>query len=107
MASGVQTPPREPRGRKGEKAMSEPKDASIFTEQANQYVLKQEGLDWEDKEDWEAARKGFIAALDPPLIADADGRPVWDLGVYSFLEEESAPPTVNPSLWRQARLKAL
>ena len=29
---------------------------------------------------------------------------VWSLRGYAFLAGEEAPPTVNPSLWRQARL---
>jgi alkyl sulfatase BDS1-like metallo-beta-lactamase superfamily hydrolase len=84
--------------------MPEPKDATAFTEQANQAILGHEHLDWEDRQDWEDAQKGFIAKLDPPVINDADGRPIWDLNEYSFLGEESAPLCVNPSLWRQARL---
>lgn len=84
--------------------MPEPKEATGFTEEANRAVLTREQLDWEDRQDWEDSQRGFIARLDPPVINDADGRPVWDLGRYAFLEEESPPPTVNPSLWRQARL---
>ncbi len=84
--------------------MAESKDATGYTEEANQAILGHDHLDWEDRGDWEAAQKGFIDKLDPPIISDAEGRPVWDLNQYSFLGEESAPPTVNPSLWRQSRL---
>jgi alkyl sulfatase BDS1-like metallo-beta-lactamase superfamily hydrolase len=84
--------------------MSGSNDVTSFSEEANQAILKHEHLDWEDREDWEAAQKGFIARLDPPVIKDAAGRAIWDLNEYSFLTEESAPPTVNPSLWRQSRL---
>jgi len=84
--------------------MSEPKKASGFTEKANRAVFESELLDWKDGQDQEDAQRGFIAKLDPPVIKDADGRPVWDLGPYSFLEDDSAPLSVNPSLWRQARL---
>jgi alkyl sulfatase BDS1-like metallo-beta-lactamase superfamily hydrolase len=87
--------------------MSGPKGAAGFTEEANQAVSGHEHLDWEDRKDWKDAQKGFIAKLDPPLINDAGGRAVWDLAPYSFLEKEGAPPTVNPSLWRQARLNML
>jgi alkyl sulfatase BDS1-like metallo-beta-lactamase superfamily hydrolase len=38
------------------------------------------------------------------VIADADGRVVWDLDAFAFGEAEEAPDTVNPSLWRQFRL---
>ncbi len=37
-------------------------------------------------------------------IKNAQGRVVWSLREYAFLAAEEAPPTVNPSLWRQARL---
>ena len=37
-------------------------------------------------------------------ITNEQGRVVWSLREYAFLVEETAPPTVNPSLWRQARL---
>ncbi|HEY5725547.1 MAG TPA: alkyl sulfatase dimerization domain-containing protein, partial [Methylomirabilota bacterium] len=37
-------------------------------------------------------------------IKNAQGRVVWSLRDYAFLEPAEAPPTVNPSLWRQARL---
>jgi len=84
--------------------MSVPNDAAGFTSEANRAISEHTHLDWEDREDWEAAQRGFIARLDPPLIKDSQGRTVWDLDQYSFLEEENAPPTVNPSLWRQARL---
>lgn len=87
--------------------MCEPGDATGFTEKANRELFGHEHLDWNDEQDWEDARKGFIAGLEPPVITDAEGRPVWDLGQYAFLEEESAPATVNPSLWRQARLNML
>ena len=82
--------------------MSEPNDATGYTEEANQAVLNDEHLDWHSVEDSEAAQKGFVAKLDPPVIKNAEGRPVWDMTQYSFLEEETAPPTVN--LWRQSRL---
>ncbi|MEW6555280.1 MAG: alkyl sulfatase dimerization domain-containing protein [Actinomycetota bacterium] len=83
--------------------MSEPKEATPFTEEANA-VSSFKNLDWKDGQDWEDAQRGFIASLDPPLIKDDGGRPVWDLDGYAFLREEDAPPSVNPSLWRQARL---
>src|SRR3546814_9746331 len=32
---------------------------------------------------------------------------VWDRRAYAFLNADKAPDTVNPSLWRQARLNAI
>ncbi|MDQ7972094.1 MAG: alkyl sulfatase dimerization domain-containing protein [Rhodocyclaceae bacterium] len=50
----------------------------------------------------EDARRGFIAAPTGQIRA-ADGRVVWDFDAFAF-EKGAAPPTVNPSLWRQALL---
>jgi len=62
------------------------------------------GLDWDDTTDDEGSRRGFIAGLDEMVIKGKDGAAVWDLRDYAFLQREEAPATVNPSLWRQARL---
>ena len=79
-------------------------EASKFTEAANRALLGE--LNWDDTTDFEAASQGFIASLDDPVIANASGGPAWDLDGYPFLKEETAPPSVNPSLWRQSRLVA-
>ena len=84
--------------------MSQRKDATSFTAAANAALLQQ--LNWSDAQDYELAIRGFIATLDDPVIRDKTGRPVWDLNAYAFLEAETAPPSVNPSLWRQSRLNA-
>jgi alkyl sulfatase BDS1-like metallo-beta-lactamase superfamily hydrolase len=55
------------------------------------------------EQDFEEARRGLIASFDPPVVEGADGRPVWDLRSYDFLDGE-APETVHPSLWRQGQL---
>jgi alkyl sulfatase BDS1-like metallo-beta-lactamase superfamily hydrolase len=54
-------------------------------------------------DDFEEARRGLIAPFDPPRVEDANGRVVWELESYDFLDAE-APPTANPSLWRQSQL---
>ena len=59
-----------------------------------------------DQADFEDARRGFIAAIDGGEITDADGNVIWDLARYQFLEGD-APATVNPSLWRQAKLNSI
>lgn len=82
----------------------EPQDATEFTGKANRALAEDEQLDWQDRRDMDFATRGFIARLEKPVISAEDGRAVWDLGNYSFLERDDAPPTVNPSLWRQARL---
>jgi len=85
--------------------MSQAKEATEFTKAANAALLKE--LNWDDTQDYELASRGFIATLDDPVITDENGRPVWDLNAYHFLAEETAPPSVNPSLWRQSRLLTL
>jgi alkyl sulfatase BDS1-like metallo-beta-lactamase superfamily hydrolase len=56
-----------------------------------------------DAQDFEDAKRGLIAS-DPELrVSTADGRTIWNMPAYSFIEGE-APPSVNPSLWRQAQL---
>ncbi len=53
--------------------------------------------------DFEEARRGLIASFEPPLVEDEQGRVVWDLRSYDFLDGE-APDTVDASLWRQSQL---
>jgi alkyl sulfatase BDS1-like metallo-beta-lactamase superfamily hydrolase len=85
--------------------MSQRKNATGFTASANAALLQQ--LNWSDTQDYELASRGFIATLDAPVIHDKSGRPVWNLDAFAFLEAETAPASVNPSLWRQSRLNAL
>ncbi|NNH68954.1 MBL fold metallo-hydrolase [Nocardia uniformis] len=60
-------------------------------------------LDFDDKTDFDNATRGLVGELDPPVVTAADGRVVWDIGAYRFLNGE-CPPTANPSLWRQGQL---
>jgi linear primary-alkylsulfatase len=61
------------------------------------------GLPLEDQQDFEDATRGLIAADTESITVAADGRVIWDIPAYSFLEGE-APHSVNPSLWRQEKL---
>jgi alkyl sulfatase BDS1-like metallo-beta-lactamase superfamily hydrolase len=61
-------------------------------------------LPFDDKRDFEEAKKGFIAA--PPykkIMADA-GNVAWDMGSYDFLLQGKTFDSINPSLQRQAVL---
>ncbi|QLY29599.1 MBL fold metallo-hydrolase [Nocardia huaxiensis] len=60
-------------------------------------------LDFTDQTDFDNAQRGFIATLDPLTIRNAEGRAVFDLSGYGFLDAE-CPETINPSLFRQSRL---
>jgi alkyl sulfatase BDS1-like metallo-beta-lactamase superfamily hydrolase len=62
-------------------------------------------LPFDDRTDFENAERGRMDALDPCVVKAADGRVVWDLAAYSYLDAD-CPDTVNPSLWRQAQLCA-
>lgn len=83
-------------------ARAEP--ASQTTAEVNRAVLQQ--LPFSNREDFELASRGLIAQDDNLQIKNAEGRVIWDMSVYDFLEEDR-PDSVNPSLWRQAQLNAL
>ena len=72
--------------------------------QANRAVSMQ--LPFEDRDDFEDALRGRLGSLTDGVIAGTDGRVVWDPDAYDFLDGEP-PATVNPSLWRQARLNTI
>lgn len=78
------------------------KDAEPATLHANAAVLEE--LDTSNREDFEEAQRGLIAAPADAVIKDDSGKEVWNLQAYDFLRREEAPGTVNPSLWRLARL---
>ena len=59
-----------------------------------------------DRTDFENSAKGLIAKLEPCIVEAADGRVVWDIDAYRFLDAEGAD-TVEPSLWRQSQLTAV
>ena len=63
--------------------------------------------DLADRTDFEDARRGFIAKLEPAVIRDDSGTVVYDADAYEGAMDGDAPPTVNPSLWRQSQLTAI
>jgi len=79
-----------------------PQDATPVTRARQRAAL--ETLPFDDTRDFEDAARGFVATLPEVEIKNAQGRVVWSLRDYAFLASAEAPPTVNPSLWRQARL---
>jgi alkyl sulfatase BDS1-like metallo-beta-lactamase superfamily hydrolase len=78
------------------------KEATPATCARNRRVLDE--LPFADGGDFEDAARGFIGTLPEVAIANAEGRVVFSLRDYAFLAQQQAPDTVNPSLWRQARL---
>lgn len=79
-----------------------PQDATPTTRAHQRAVL--DALPFTDTQDFEDAARGFVATLPEVEIRNAQGRVVWSLRDYAFLAAAEPPPTVNPSLWRQARL---
>ncbi len=69
---------------------------------AHQEVL--DTLDFSDKEDFDDAARGFMGSIPDGRVTKPDGTLVWGMSDYDFLRAEKSPMTVNPSLWRQARL---
>ena len=61
-------------------------------------------LPFADTADFEAAKKGLIAPVPDGIVKTGGGTVLWNLGEYAFIDGELAPATVNPSLWRMARL---
>ena len=53
-------------------------------------------LPFEDRTDFENAERGRVDALDPCVVKAADGRVVWDMEAYSYLDDDR-PDTVHPS----------
>ncbi|WP_245595578.1 alkyl/aryl-sulfatase [Ferrimonas kyonanensis] len=79
-------------------------EASDFT-RTHQNMVK-DTLPLDDPTDFDRATKGLIASDDSLIINNANGEPIWNMDQYRFLQGQ-APYTVNPSLWRQAKLNAI
>lgn len=77
-------------------------DATATTAQANAAFAN--SLPLADKQGFEDAGRGLIARPEGKILA-ADGSVITDFDAFKFVDG-AAPPTVNPSLWRQARLNA-
>ncbi|WP_447757919.1 alkyl/aryl-sulfatase [Sphingopyxis fribergensis] len=64
-------------------------------------------LPLDDPRDEANVLRGKLAEIPGGVILSKDGKTVWDRRPYAFLDAKEAPDTVNPSLWRQARLNAV
>lgn len=82
-------------------AQSGPKPASKATVEAQHRTAAE--LPAEDGRDAEFAAHGFLGTLTDPIIKTKDGKPVWNLDAYAWMDGKS-PDTVNPSLWRHMGL---
>ena len=79
--------------------------ASDATRTAQAEIARRLPLD--DPRDEANVRRGKLAEIPGGVILDKQGKTVWDRRPYEFLQSKDAPDTVNPSLWRQARLDAV
>jgi alkyl sulfatase BDS1-like metallo-beta-lactamase superfamily hydrolase len=77
--------------------------ATAATREANAAYAQ---LPLADPADLADAQRGRIAQEPGLVIKDASGTVVWDTTAYAFLAGD-VPDTVNPSLWRQAKLNDL
>ena len=75
--------------------------ASEYTIASNKAFA--DNLDLDDQQDFDDARRGMVAEAPNTALISKNGVQVWDASAYDFIQGE-APDTVNPSLWRQAKL---
>lgn len=85
---------------------AQPKEATRHTIEYNRNFAAQHGLDFQDKQDFQDAERGFIATIKDPQIKNKEGRTVYDASSFDFTRDKPAPDTVNPSLWRVSQLNA-
>jgi alkyl sulfatase BDS1-like metallo-beta-lactamase superfamily hydrolase len=86
----------------GRGAAEMPKDATPSVIAQHEAMLA--ALPFSDARDFEDAARGFLGTIEHAAVVNPQGRTVWSLASYGFLDAAQAPPTVNPSLWRQSRL---
>lgn len=75
--------------------------ASAITADSNRRVLQT--LPFADDQDFVEATRGLVASVDTLSVRDKKSKLIWDQPSYSFITGD-APDSVNPSLWRQAKL---
>jgi len=75
-----------------------------FTEVANAAVAG--ALPLADPQDFEDAQRGLVASDPDFVVKNAAGDAISEARAYAFVTGD-APPSVNPSLWRQAKLNSV
>jgi alkyl sulfatase BDS1-like metallo-beta-lactamase superfamily hydrolase len=79
-----------------------PRDATHATATANHAAVAR--YDMDDRQDFADTDRGLIAPL-PGQVTGTGGVVSFGPGRFAFIgQDQSAPDTVNPSLWRQAQL---
>ena len=77
---------------------------TAYTKAAQAAVARSLPLD--DPQDFEDAKRGLVASDPNLIVAGPEGKPIWDPKSFDFVKGD-APPSVNPSLWRQAKLDGI
>ena len=80
------------------------KPATTITKQINEDVYQV--LDFDDTQEEDFAKKGFITAPDSLQITDDDGNVIWNMDNYDFVRDADSPDSANPSLWRNTKSNA-
>lgn len=81
---------------------AESKEASQYTAEINSAVYGL--LDFSDTQEAEFAVQGLIAAPETLELKNEEGKVIWSQDAYAFLDDyETAPDTVNPSLWENTK----
>jgi alkyl sulfatase BDS1-like metallo-beta-lactamase superfamily hydrolase len=81
-----------------------PKDAHPATLQA--HAANVAGLDFSDTGDFDDAGRGYIATIPDAQFSAKAGGLAWTMRDHEFLDGPLSN-TVNPSLWRMARLNRI
>jgi len=63
-------------------------------------------LSFGNKQDFIDAKRGFIGTTNELIIKNKKKEVIWNLKKYNFIKGK-APDSVNPSLWRQAKLNSI
>lgn len=83
--------------------MEQPKDATEATRRAHAALARQ--LPPDTDEDMGLVTRGFMGTIPDAKILNEAGHAVWDMSTFAFQGDGcGCPDTVNPSLWRQAKL---
>jgi linear primary-alkylsulfatase len=83
---------------------AEPAAAEVTPTTLNAQAEAAKAFDLGDPRDFDNAQRGLVARPTGRVVG-VDGRVLVDFEAFRFVEGP-APPTVNPSLWRQAKLNA-
>ena len=104
--------PRRARALRYKAGMNAPQDSGPPLKPATPHTCQANAaagarLDFTDESCFDEAQRGFVGSIPDARIATPDGRVVWDLSAFAFLENIESPDSVHPSLWRQARLNRI